>query len=457
MKRGTLILVILVIAVFVTLVVLFLVGGRKPPNVTPISLEWWGVVDEESNYSDIIAGYRTQHPYVTVTYKKFRMEEYEDALINAWARGAGPDIFSIPNSWIGKFHANDFLVPLPASTVMAYYRVTKPLGLRTEIKINYETIPSLTVADLQNKYVSTVGSDVVIANQIWGIPQSMDTLAMFYNKDLLNFALASQPPTTWNDFIELIPRLTVQDAAGNIVQAGTSLGTYDNIPRAFDILSAIMMQNRTTMADSTGVISFHRESPTDPTLFPGQDALRFYTDFARPTKQVYTWDANQPDALEAFISGKTAFFFGYQYQRDVIASRASKLNWSVAPFPQVDTARPITYANYWVQAVAKRSTHPNEAWNFIQFLSDPAAVPYYLQKAHRTAAIQSLLQDDLVNPDPTVKTFAQQALNARTWYHGRNPGDAEEAFKEMIDTVLTTNEDMRQIMDYAAQRVEKTY
>lgn len=457
MRRGVLILIGIVGIITLGFIILYLLGGKQPPNVNAVTLEWWGVFDEQSSYTEVIALYKQRHPYVTINYKKLRLEEYEQALLEGWARGNGPDIFALPNSWIGKYDAGGFLTPLPATTRMAFFTMTRPLGVREELKIEYRNVNSLTPTEIDNRYVSVVGDDVVRNNAIVALPQSMDTLVMYYNKDLFNFAVVTQPPSTWSDFIEIVPKLTILDAANKVVQAGAALGTSQNIPRDFDILSVLMMQNGAQMVDSVGRPSFQSASVTDPAFFPGQEALRFYTDFATPTKQVYTWDADMTDALEAFIAGKTAIFFGYQYHRDILDAQSSKLNWSVAAIPQVDPVRPISYANYWTQSVAKSSEHSNEAWNFIQFLSHPEVVVNYLNASGKTPAVTSLVQQDLENPDPVISVFAKQAITAKSWYHGKDPIEAEAAFDEMIDNALLGTQTLPDIMSLGSRRVQRTY
>ncbi len=457
MKRGTLIIIGGAVVVAIIAVVLFMIGGNKTQAPPAVSLEWWGVFDDESSYAGVISAYKQLHPYVTITYKKFRMEEYENSLIQAWARGAGPDIFALPNSWIGKFQANEFLTPMPASTRMAWYQISRPLGIKQELTISYKAAPSITLNEVRNRFVSVVPQDVILQSKIWGLPQSMDTLTLFYNKDLLNYALITQPPSTWNEFIDIVPKLTILDSTGKIVQSGAALGTGNNIPRVFDIVSALMMQNGATMVDAKGKMAFANSAADNATSQPGLEALRFYTDFALPTKQVHSWDSQMPDALEAFIAGKTAFFFGYEYQRDIIKNQASKLNWSVGPMPQVDPARPVYYANYWVQSVAKRSTHANEAWDFIQYLSRPDVVVKYLVTSGKTAALTSLVNVDIQDADPLISTFAQEAVNAKSWYHGRDPGAAETAFANMVRAVTTGTQTLPDAITFASKEIEQSY
>ena len=98
-----------------------------------IKLTWWGVVDNPSDFQEIITEYRKSHPNISINYRKLRLEEYESELLNALAEDRGPDIISFHNSETGKWLSK--LEPLPASTKMAYQRVQRSLGIKDEIII----------------------------------------------------------------------------------------------------------------------------------------------------------------------------------------------------------------------------------------------------------------------------------------------------------------------------------
>ncbi|MFC1615307.1 hypothetical protein ACFL2L_00750, partial [Patescibacteria group bacterium] len=46
----------------------------------PISLEWWGVFDDNSSLESIIKSYKIIHPNISIKYKKFRYNEYKGKL-----------------------------------------------------------------------------------------------------------------------------------------------------------------------------------------------------------------------------------------------------------------------------------------------------------------------------------------------------------------------------------------
>src|SRR3990167_2177105 len=256
-------------------------------SVTPRHLTYWGVWDEPEAVNHFINSYRAVYPHVTIEYKKIPFEEYEQALFDAWVRGTGPDLFSISNTWMHKYA--EFITPMPAVTTMGLTKTVKTLGIKEEKEISLVTNTSPAPQQVVNDYVDVVGKDVIIDNQIYGLPFSVDTLVMYYNKDLLATAGIPLPPETWQEFVQDVPRLTIQDNEGTIIQSGAALGTADNVSRSVDILSLLMIQNGTNMVDPvTGKVSIDKAVEGSAYLH-GHKALEFYTDFASPNKEVYTW------------------------------------------------------------------------------------------------------------------------------------------------------------------------
>jgi ABC-type glycerol-3-phosphate transport system substrate-binding protein len=46
----------------------------------PITLNYWGVFNDEKDIKAIIDKYKQVHPYVDIKFRKWRYEEYEQAL-----------------------------------------------------------------------------------------------------------------------------------------------------------------------------------------------------------------------------------------------------------------------------------------------------------------------------------------------------------------------------------------
>jgi len=425
-------------------------GTISQDELQRVTLEYWRVFDEPDDFSEIITAFRQNYPHITINVRKFRFEEYEGALLRALAEGRGPDIVSIHNTWVNQYQ--NIIAPMPEAVTLP---TTIPDGRQQRIVLR--TQPMLSLRDLRNNFVDVVVDDAVLDNNIYGLPLSVDTLVLYYNKTMLTRENIPTPAATWNEFKEHVKLLTLQDRNGNFVQSGASMGTARNINRGPDILAVLMMQNGTEMTDVGGYATFNLRPAaiTNREVLPGRDALQFYTDFANPAKEVYTWNETMNEALDAFTNQKSAYFFGYSYHLPLIRSLAPGLDFGIVGLPQIAGAQTSTnFANYWLESVTKQSEHQNEAWAFIDFATQQNQVVSFLNRANKPTALRTLIS--LQRNDDDMHIFANQILTAQSWYRGSHAAVAEEAFRAMIDQVVNGEYKAEDAITIAAQKINET-
>ena len=271
MNKRLLIIIGILLLPLMVLGYLYFSGKIKrdyiPPNVKekmkPIELNYWRVWDDSKVFDEMIARFNQQHPNITVKYRKLRYSEYENELIEAFATDRGPDIFSVHNTWVKKYQGKGLISPMPTNiTMVRPYAVKKGLKKETAYK---EVNHRFSLTKLRTDFVDVVYDDVVVgvkddngavSDKIFALPLYVDTMAMFYNRDLFNNASITGPPKYWNrEFQQDVKKMTKQNNKGEIMQSGVALGGSDNIERATDILSILMMQNGTKMLEN-GNVSF---------------------------------------------------------------------------------------------------------------------------------------------------------------------------------------------------------
>src|SRR3989338_7044067 len=413
------------VAVFITVIIVLRgIGGGSVQSAT---LEFWGVFDDRSAYDKIITDFQAQNPGTKILYRQFSYEEYERSLIDALASGTGPDIVMIHNTWLPKH--GDKLKALPD-------------------KIPGQKEPLMTIQGYKSDFVDVAFDDFVFNDQIYGLPLYVDTLALFYNKDILNSVGISRPPQDWEEFNSDIETITRLDGSGQVVQSAAAIGTARNINRSTDLLSALMIQTGVRMTDADNrSASFAGSFNGTPV---GEQALRYYTDFANPSVRTYTWNYFQHYSVDAFIEGKTAMMFNYSHEVDVLKNKSSRLNFGVAPMPQVSSTDIKNYANYWGAGVSVGSKYPNEAWKFVAYLTSIEGAQSYLSATLRPSARRELIE--LQRNDLDLGVFAVQALSARSWYQIDNTA-IETIFADMIDDVNFHRSSVKDSLENAESRV----
>lgn len=443
--------------IIIPVLVLGLAGCQKPKEAAdPISLEYWRTFDNTDDLEEVINQYQLRHTNISIEVKKFTNEEFETKLLNALAEDRGPDMFSIPNTWVRKYISK--IEPMPASTTLEVTRVKG--GFQKSTYVEVVTYPGFNERTLRNTFVEGAIDDIYIGNELYGLPYYVDTLALFYNKQLLTNVGILEPANNWNDFGEQVQKTTVISTNTNqVLQAGAALGTFDNISSASDLLILLMMQNGTPITDEFGRFTLLQTLGGRRNI-PAVDALNFYNNFANPGREVYTWNNQMPQALESFIQGRLAFFFGYSYHIPQIKAQAPKLRFGVAPFPQISGNPPVTMASFQVEVVSNKSENLDAAWNFLQFASSQGPdketyyIENYLNNTGRPAAIIPLVAKQ--QEDVELGVFADQLISAKTWYTGFQPEAIDVILKELINDNLAAVDDTDKLLSVANTKLNQT-
>lgn len=435
---------------------------KSTPPTYKAELEVWGVFDDADAYRDAISSYKKINPYVNITYKKLNVETYKRDLIDAMASGNGPDIFMVRNSWVPGFQNK--IVPAPADWVSE--------------KTYRDTFVDVASDDFIVRTKDKTGN--LGPSLIYGAPLSVDSLALYYNKDLLNAAGITAPPTTWDEFIRASELLTKLDGFGNIVQSGSALGTGKNINRSTDIISALMFQQGAPTKDAKGVqasFDFERVSK----------AMEFYLQFSNSALATYSWNPKMHYSIDAFYEGQTAMMLNYSWQYETIKRKNGKLNIGIAPLPQLSPQTKSNYANYWgyvisknkkpAGAVADLETYDkirlHESWEFLKYLTfpnggkvtlknaisgeakefpvtnDPAKT--YLGLTKKPAARRDLLEAQ--KQDVILAPFVEGNLVAKNWYQ-INPEAIETILAEAIDIVNRGESTVGSALEVAQKRID---
>lgn len=431
---------IAIFALFVLLSFLGTLPGLQKPPVIRAELEMWGFADE-SLWKDFLLNKKSPAiEEITVKYKEIPEEQYETTLINALAEGKGPDIFMLKDSQLLK-HKNK-IEPLKSGTI------------QNELAI--------TPDNFKNIFVDAVHEGLLTQDgQIFGLPLYLDTLALFYNKDLFNTANIPNPPDNWNEFTAYAEKITKISPLGDILSSGAALGESSNIESFVDIISALIFQS------GGGIIDYEKpesiiyravtETQDDGTIksvIPSDKALAFYTSFADTQKRNYSWNRGKKNSLDAFAAGDTAMFIGFAKNLSLIKAKNPRLNFGVSPLPQAEgTEIKINYGRYDFLTVSRLSTKKPAAWLFLSYITSKEPNSDYLLKSNLPPA-----RRDLITPEAKVPRelhiFYGQSLSAKAWLQ---PDETEIKiiFKDIIESLLSRRLSVNSVLVQANDRLNQ--
>lgn len=378
--RNKLIIVGIIAAVLGGGYLLFQSGSNATPQYAPVSLKIWGT-DPGSAFEQILQRYKAVSPNVTATYEQIPPGNYASSLIHAFATGQGPDVFMIGDHDLG-----------------AWKSLLSPANIR-----------QFNIAQVDSSYPEAVMSDFVSDGEVYALPLYMDTLSLVYNKSWFDQAGIAVPPATWKDFSDDVQKLRTLNAQGQLVKTGAAIGGSEaTITHAADILQLLMLQNGARILDNEGRANFAGGNS------PAEKAFEYYLSFADPASENYTWNEDQGDSFEQFLTGKTAMIFAYREETKKLQERSPFLNFDIAPVPQINADSPVNFPSYQGLGAWVNGASPAWAWNFISFAAiNSAAQGDYLNATGRLPALRNLIGN--VADDPVAGPMVKPALTARSW------------------------------------------
>lgn len=379
-KKSKLGFVKKLLPIFLILLVLLAIGAGVFKFILPrlskseqVTLDYWGLWEPEGLMKGALSEWEKDHPDIKIKYTQQSHREYRERLQSALARGEGPDIFRFHVTWLPMFRNE--LEPIP-NTVMS-------------------------ASQFESTYYPIVSANLRDSGGYLGIPLEVDTLALFTNQEIFQ-AAGKVPPESWGDLRKLAVELTTRDDDGRIQTAGVALGTTANVEHWSDILGLMMLQNGVDLTNPTGILA--------------EDSLSFYTIF---NKKDRVWNDTLPNSMLAFATGKVAMYFGFSWDVFEINRINPDLEFRISPVPQLPGTE-IAWASFWVEGVAKKSRHKQQAWEFLKFLSSPST----MEKLYEAESQVRLFGEpyamiemaEKLTGDPMVIPFIKQAPSAQTWY-----------------------------------------
>ncbi len=415
-------------------------------------LDLWVVYDNTEAFQEQIQAFQSNNPGIQVNVKKFvNLDEYEDLIVNEIAEGEGPDIFMIHNSWLPK-HLKK-LLPMPAD---------QPIVMTPDI--------------FRQTFFQAAADELIVDEQIYGIPLSLDNLAIFYNKqhfqDLI--ATSDSPADLWEGIQEQVIALTKPDnSPERFALAGIAMGRSDNITSAVDILYALMLQYGVEFYDDQEQqATFANTVSGIPGVDnPGVEALELYTSFGLSSYRNYSWNESitglspTEKELSPFVRGKVSMIIGYPYIYETLNAAIQGQQRSggehidledigIAPFPQLvspdEATSRDTYASYFPLVVARTTDMPQEAWSLVQFLSSADGQQTYHKLTNRPTSRKDMVTEQ--QTEPVFGTFAFQAPFAKS-FKIYDDDAYRRVFAQAIDDVVKNTKTAQQALTDAQQKI----
>lgn len=413
--QNRLILIGAIALVTIGIFVAFTFFSTPSKNEIP-QISVWGT-DSASVFSPIVAGYNSKG-IASVTYKQFPETGFEDRVRDALAAGEGPDVFFISSRDIRNLESS--ISPLASQT--------------------------FNIGNARALFPTVFENDMVLKGTIYSLPLYIDTLAMVYNIGMFDSASIANPPKTWKELQDIIPKLRIINDKGQLERPGVALGgSAKTVEHASDLAFLLMMQNGATMNTQGSDFAYFGDSQK------AHDAVNFYLQFSNPVSEYYSWNESRRNSLDEFAAEETPIVFAYQSDFARLKAKNQFINFGVASMPQVSLQQSVNYAKYKGLAVTKQSRNKIAAWDFVIYATtDAKATSDYFLSSLRPPALRSLIS--LNSNDPKYSVFVNQALSAKSWIV-KDYARAKDSLNEALNKIISGQSNVSQALKEAQSKI----
>ncbi len=420
------ILIIVFVIGFVVAIAIFsglFSSSSKTASTTPTgSVVVWGVLPF-ADMQKYVDNFNSENYGYTLDYSQHNPDTFYQDVINALANGQSPDLVIINSEQYSQLSSKLYTIPFTAYTERQYRD---------------------TNIDGGQLFLSSTG--------IGALPLLVDPLVVYYNKDILASKNFLVPPKTWDDLQAAIPFLTKRDTKRQIIQSTVALGEANNILHARDILSTLFLQTGNPIVSNQKAVLNNGSSATETPA--SVEALNYYTSFANPTTDNYTWNSSLPESLQNFLAGKSAFYIGRASELFQIQSQNPNLNFDVTQMFQSSTGgRSVTYGSMLAVGIMAKAPNSIAAYAAANQLASSASIDMLSKQFSLPPVRRDLLQ--ISQSNPYVSVFFQAALSAFSW-PDPNPTSTNTIFRDMINNVNSNTTDTQTAIDNATRDLQTT-
>jgi multiple sugar transport system substrate-binding protein len=323
---------------------MFLVANEKPvvASTGPVTIEMsvWGMPWENDLYTNVyIPEFERLNPDIKVKFQHF--EDYGNRILLCQAGGIAPDVMREGLDSSMAWTRRGLNLPLDKY-------IDGPDGIQ------------------RDDFIPLLWSRLQIDGDTFGVPQDINILGLYYNKELFDKAGLAYPDSTWNweRFKAAADKLTIDtDHDGHPDQIGLDMAWGGSNFRPF-------------LYQAGG--RFWNDDGTKAE-FDSPQAVKALTYYKSLMHSYSLSQSNQgrgglgPDKF--FEQGKVAMFIDGSWRTPSLKKNAPKLRFGVAPLPRGEKACSVSGSCFW--GVSSQTKHPDAAWKLAKFLSSADSLKEY--------------------------------------------------------------------------------
>ncbi|MFN2203367.1 MAG: extracellular solute-binding protein [Caldilineaceae bacterium] len=400
-------------------------AAAEAASEEPIEIEYWQYNFEAriDAMNQLIEQFEAENPNIKVIHNSdIPYDDFRNKIAASVPAGVGPDVATLFYGWQPAWIDAGYLVPLPEDVF-------------TPDMVANEFSP-LAQAGYQDGVLYT-------------LPTAVRTLALFYNKDLMEAAGLDpeSPPTTLDELIEQAVACTVLADDGSYEIMGFPVSPTGQGHHWFrEVL--LRQYGQQPYSDDNRQVLWNASDG-------GYEAWKMFTSFYTDLK---TGDATLFDEdPNFFLNGHACFHIDGSFRLGTIAASAPDLNFGVTELPVHNDVK-STFGSYWTHGITKKAAEDPARFDasvkFLQFITSPEAGRLWVDIVGELPAQLEAANDPALLEDPNLGAFIAGLPYAHATFFVDESKD-RQAIVDAYDAVTLTGADPAAELDFAVETVQE--
>lgn len=370
--------------------------------------------------NQLIEQFEAENPDITVTMETFPYDAYQQQVAASLPAGQGAHVVQLFYGWLPTWQAAGYLEPLPEEHF-------------DTAEIDEAFIPMVQTAKIDGEY--------------YGLPTAVRSLALFYNADMLAEAGYDEPPSTWDEFLEVAQALTVKrgERFERIGYGISPAGQDHNLIR--DVL--VRQFGGQPYSDDGSEVAYDSEE--------GLAAFEFYTD----------WITEHEIGVIEFVPGNNGYRDGFATLENIgmiidgsfaigAVRDNAEFEWGVAELPvREENGVEANFGSFWMNGLTPNAFEDEATLEasakFLEFITRPEAMELWLEVVGELPARASLVEDSELADDPVVGPFIRSLAYAHATVFV-DETEQRQIYLDAINEVVLEGEDPATVWQEAAER-----
>lgn len=378
---------------------------------SPIELEVWFTYEGGEIIKEKIASFENLHPDISIKFNEQPSSGWVDKFVSVAQTGESPDVFLAKGAWFGELASLGYI-----------YSLTNFISPTLESSFLPFSIASLTYE-----------------NELWGLPLWLDSILLFYNKDLFNQNNLEYPTANWteNDLIFAAHNLTDSLESQRYGLAWSALSPYMWPAFQYGYGHGPLYQNQTIIVNDTASVS----------------AMEFIYNL-KYYYECVDYDDSSSAATQAFLESKASMLIYGGWFVPVLKDEG--FNYGIEILPKISSTGEFISPMAEVKGfgISKDTLYPDTCFELISYLTSTETQQELVNEEYKIPTKNDLILSSTVQNNPDIKKQIEQISHSQIYPLDPIYAIYSDYIRAALQFIMIDHQDIQETLNEAQQNID---